>query len=66
MVCSKTQRSASGEVKPPNSSILSQALYYSAIQSLYGHVVYNVLVSFKANRERDQLGTQLDSELIVI
>ena len=40
-------------------------LYYSSISSLYHHMVCNVPVSCKANRERNQLGPWLDSDLIV-
>ena len=40
-------------------------LYYSAIRSLYRHVVCNVPVSRKDKGDRNQLGLWLDSGLIV-
>ena len=36
--------------------LLRANVYYSAIGSLYRHVVCNVLVSCKANGDRNQLG----------
>ena len=37
-------------------------LYYTAIRPLYHHVVCNVPVSCKANRDRNQLGAWLDCD----
>ena len=39
-----------------------QLWYYSVIQSLYRHVVCNVQVSCKTNRDRNQLEAWLDSD----
>ena len=38
--------------------------YYSAIRSLNHHVVCNVSVSCKANKDRNQLGAWIDSDLV--
>ena len=38
-------------------------MYYTAIQSLYHHLVCNATVSCKANGDRNQLGAWLDSVL---
>ena len=43
----------------------SHVLAHLTIRSLYRHVVRNVPVSCKANRDRNQLGVWLDSDLIV-
>ena len=40
-------------------------IYYSDTRSMYHHMVCNVPVSCIANRDRNQMGAWLDSDLII-
>ena len=69
MSCTRTQHGASRETQTNDPFISSLALYtgwlyryYTAIRSLYRHVVCGFLVSCKANGDRNQLWAWLDND----